>query len=41
MSIIAPNLSSLVGVECAAQLLTSAGGITALAKIPACNLEVE
>jgi U4/U6 small nuclear ribonucleoprotein PRP31 len=35
---IAPNLTVLLGPETAAQLVSSAGGLKALAKIPACNI---
>ncbi|KAF2667669.1 Nop domain-containing protein [Microthyrium microscopicum] len=35
---IAPNLTVLLGPETAAQLVSSAGGLTALAKVPACNI---
>lgn len=38
MSIFAPNLTTLIGSLTAAQLLNYAGGITGLAKTPACNL---
>lgn len=37
---LAPNLCSLVGAQITAQLVGSAGGIEALAKIPACNIQV-
>lgn len=40
MSIIAPNLSIVVGSTTAAQLMGSAGGLVALSKIPSCNLPV-
>jgi U4/U6 small nuclear ribonucleoprotein PRP31 len=36
----APNLCSLVGPQFTAQLVGAAGGIEALAKIPACNIQV-
>ena len=38
MNLFAPNLTALIGSETAAQLLNFAGGITGLAKTPACNL---
>ncbi|KAF2859343.1 Nop domain-containing protein [Piedraia hortae CBS 480.64] len=38
MSVFAPNLTTLIGSETAAQLLSYAGGISGLAKTPACNL---
>ena len=38
MTLFAPNLTSLIGSLTAAQLLNFAGGLTALAKTPACNL---
>jgi len=38
MSLFAPNLTSLIGSEVAAQLVNTAGGIAALANIPSCNL---
>ena len=40
MSFIAPNLSVIVGANIAAKLMGFAGGLTALSKMPACNLEV-
>jgi U4/U6 small nuclear ribonucleoprotein PRP31 len=40
MYLIAPNLSHVVGSSTAAKLLATAGGLTALSKIPACNLQV-
>lgn len=40
MSFIAPNVSQIVGASVAAKLLGLAGGLTNLAKMPACNLEV-
>lgn len=40
MSFIAPNLSAIVGPNIAAKLMGVAGGLTALSKMPACNLEV-
>lgn len=38
MNLFAPNLTALIGSLTAAQLLNFAGGITGLAKTPACNL---
>jgi U4/U6 small nuclear ribonucleoprotein PRP31 len=38
MNFIAPNLSALVGSAVAARLIAAAGGLKALAKIPACNV---
>lgn len=38
MNVFAPNLTVLIGSETAAQLVNTAGGLTALAKIPACNV---
>lgn len=40
MSFIAPNLSAVVGANIAAKLMGLAGGLTALSKMPACNVEV-
>ena len=40
MQFIAPNLSTIIGTSVAAQLVGLAGGLTALAKIPACNIQV-
>ena len=40
MQCIASNLVLLVGSRVAAQLVGLAGGVTALSKIPACNIEV-
>ena len=40
MNILAPNLSAIVGTTTAAKLLGVAGGITALARMPACNVHV-
>ncbi|MEW5309984.1 MAG: hypothetical protein WDW38_001821 [Sanguina aurantia] len=37
---IAPNLSAVVGTEVAAKLMGVAGGLLALSKIPACNVQV-
>ncbi|KAI9844394.1 MAG: U4/U6-U5 snRNP complex subunit prp31 [Sclerophora amabilis] len=38
MSLFAPNLTALIGSLTAAQLLNFAGGLTGLAKTPACNI---
>ncbi|KAL7415718.1 hypothetical protein BDY24DRAFT_406283 [Mrakia frigida] len=38
MNILAPNLSAIVGTSTAAKLLGVAGGLTAFAKTPACNV---
>ncbi len=38
MSVFAPNLTALIGSLTAAQLLNFAGGLTGLAKTPACNI---
>jgi U4/U6 small nuclear ribonucleoprotein PRP31 len=38
MNLFAPNLTTLIGSLTAAQLLNYAGGVTGLAKTPACNL---
>ncbi|KAI9756722.1 MAG: hypothetical protein M4579_003723 [Chaenotheca gracillima] len=38
MSLFAPNLTELIGSLTAAQLLNFAGGLTGLAKTPACNI---
>jgi U4/U6 small nuclear ribonucleoprotein PRP31 len=38
MNLFAPNLTVLIGSEAAAQLVNSAGGLTGLAKVPACNI---
>jgi U4/U6 small nuclear ribonucleoprotein PRP31 len=40
MQLIAPNLSAIIGTSTAAKLMGSAGGLTALCKIPACNIQV-
>ena len=40
MSFIAPNLTMIVGSVIAAKLMGIAGGLTALSKIPSCNLKV-
>lgn len=38
MTFIAPNLSVIVGASTAAKLMGSAGGLTSLSKMPACNV---
>lgn len=38
MNLFAPNLTALIGSLTAAQLLNFAGGVTGLAKTPACNI---
>lgn len=40
MNMLAPNLSAIVGTTVAAKLLGVAGGLSALAKMPACNVHV-
>ncbi len=40
MSFVAPNISAILGSTTAAKLMAVAGGLTALSKIPACNLQV-
>ncbi|KAK6922162.1 Prp31 C-terminal, partial [Dillenia turbinata] len=40
MGYIAPNLSAIVGSAVAAKLMGTAGGLTALAKMPACNVQL-
>ncbi|KAF3331489.1 pre-mRNA processing ribonucleoprotein binding region-containing protein isoform X2 [Carex rostrata] len=40
MGYIAPNLSAIVGSAVASRLVGSAGGLTALAKMPACNVQL-
>ena len=40
MNVLAPNLSGIVGTTTAAKLLGVAGGLTGLAKMPACNVHV-
>lgn len=40
MSLIAPNLTVIVGATIAAKLMGLAGGITNLSKMPACNVEM-
>ncbi|KAL3314585.1 U4/U6 small nuclear ribonucleoprotein Prp31 [Cichlidogyrus casuarinus] len=40
MSLIAPNLSIILGPSCAAKIIGHAGGLNALSKIPSCNIYV-
>lgn len=40
MGRIAPNVSAIVGTEVAAKLMGTAGGLSALAKMPACNVQI-
>jgi len=40
MTFLAPNLSEVVGSTVASQLITAAGGLEALAGMPACNIQV-
>ncbi|XP_078443678.1 pre-mRNA processing ribonucleoprotein binding region-containing protein [Wolffia australiana] len=40
MGYIAPNLSTIVGSAVAAKLMGTAGGLSALAKMPACNVQL-
>ncbi|KAL8157115.1 U4/U6 small nuclear ribonucleoprotein Prp31 homolog [Apium graveolens] len=40
MGCIAPNLSAIVGSAVAAKLMGTAGGLSALAKMPACNVQL-
>ena len=40
MSMLAPNLSAIVGTTTAAKLLGVAGGLSGIAKMPACNVHV-
>ncbi|EJD00962.1 Nop domain-containing protein [Fomitiporia mediterranea MF3/22] len=40
MNMLAPNLSAIVGTTIAAKLLGVAGGLSALAKMPACNVHL-
>ena len=39
MSLLAPNLSHLLGTSVAAKLMGIAGGLVPLSKIPACNIQ--
>ncbi|KAK6074669.1 Prp31 C terminal domain-containing protein [Seiridium cupressi] len=38
MNVFAPNLTAIIGSLAAAQLINTAGGLTALSRTPACNL---
>lgn len=38
MTLIAPNVSAIVGTRVAAKLIAAAGGIIELSRIPACNI---
>ncbi|KAI1318239.1 U4/U6 small nuclear ribonucleoprotein Prp31 [Mortierella claussenii] len=40
LTFIAPNLSAIIGTATAAKLMGQAGGLTALSKLPACNVQV-
>lgn len=40
MSLIAPNLTELVGETVAAKLIGKAGGLQSLARMPSCNVYV-
>ncbi|KAJ2583575.1 U4/U6-U5 snRNP complex subunit prp31 [Coemansia sp. RSA 1797] len=40
MLLIAPNTTAVIGASTAAKLIVEAGGLTALCKIPACNIQV-
>ncbi|KIM68695.1 hypothetical protein SCLCIDRAFT_13475 [Scleroderma citrinum Foug A] len=40
MNVLAPNLSAIVGTTTAAKLLGVAGGLSALAKMPSCNVHL-
>ncbi len=40
MGFLAPNISALVGPRLASELVGLAGGVAALARIPACNIQV-
>nr|XP_043611413.1 U4/U6 small nuclear ribonucleoprotein Prp31 homolog [Erigeron canadensis] len=40
MGYIAPNLSAIVGSAVAAKLMGTAGGLSSLAKMPACNVQI-
>jgi U4/U6 small nuclear ribonucleoprotein PRP31 len=40
MAAVAPNVSSLLGTRVAALLVGIAGGVTALSRIPSCNVQV-
>eukprot|EP00126_Sphaerothecum_destruens_P004670 Sdes_comp18315_c0_seq1m8032 len=40
MNLVAPNLSAIISTGPAAKLMAIAGGLTALSKMPACNVQV-
>lgn len=40
MTSLAPNLCEVVGRNCAAKLIAAAGGLSELARMPACNIQV-
>jgi len=40
MKYIAPNLCEVIGTTAASQLISAAGGLDALAVMPACNIQV-
>ncbi|KAJ1718084.1 U4/U6-U5 snRNP complex subunit prp31, partial [Coemansia biformis] len=40
MPLIAPNITAVIGAATAAKLIVEAGGLTALSKIPSCNIQV-
>lgn len=40
MSLLAPNLSALLGTRVATKLVGSAGGLASLARIPSCNMHL-
>jgi U4/U6 small nuclear ribonucleoprotein PRP31 len=40
MSLMAPNLSAIVGTRTAAKLMGVAGGLSGLSKMPSCNVHV-
>jgi len=40
MAMIAPNLSRIIGTTVATKLMGQAGGLTALSKMPSCNVQV-
>ncbi|KAF9198418.1 U4/U6 small nuclear ribonucleoprotein Prp31 [Haplosporangium sp. Z 27] len=40
LTFIAPNLSAIIGTATAAKMMGQAGGLTALSKLPACNVQI-
>ena len=40
MGVTAPNLSAVLGSECASRLMGVAGGLVNLSKIPSCNIQI-